>query len=814
MSISELARLSLIDMKARAASDKIGVDARKNIPTRNTENIQLITEEQKEEYDIKNPTIIMEPDAPDLEVYRAPERVRTALELERNRVMLEVIANEIDLRERDMTRIRNLQREIQDEINETPRPEKFYLHPERVAYDERIAELRAMVDEGDDFIRELRRQIAEYLTYRQMIELDIRENDNRKSINQGELMRTIETNKKRIKQFQEELNLTNRGQFNASQAPSETEEQFLRRLQESVQQAKPDRQQVAANYIEKDFRRNLKQVMKTDTVNEIVNIYRGIDGFTKQAMVNMFWTEIKEKYIKRFGINNKYLSANQVAELLDDTIEELQDQMTARDEYRLQRILETFEPSMAREPSIVYEGDIPIGREIIIGEEIQEDDEPYRIQPDNSKIGSRRDRSRSQSRGPSSKTKEINAELKELREMRGEDRRSGVLRRDEERAEYEREMKIKGREDRSRRAKLLDDAKEFNNQTKERQNMRIEDYDIGDMERRAELESQELESQGLAPKKRVPNIITPEYIEPTKQKSREPSPEPERAVASLSDDRYVFIVSKKGAMLFFRVLTFSGKERIVVSKTGEKDTFRQIFAVRSGDGASIPAGSIDNASLIVNNKISHDDLTNIFGSLKNKDVINRVSSQRFAQRYGGVLRYTIDGITAKQTKASEPERIHVGWGIKTEDIPNKCEFGAIIILLHKLVHNQTLAIKRKNGSNITGFPNIKVSEKMVRVIMEILQGKNPSHLIKDLTETEQHIFSQLIHLSKLLTIDNKKEATILALKNQYDVLCGEIQGGNDNPKLLRECRQILNKMCNFGLITQHDVLTQMHSLGA
>ena len=95
-----------------------------------------------------------------------------------------------------------------------------------------------------------------------------------------------------------ELNLTNRGQFNASQAPSETEEQFLRRLQESVQQAKPDRQQVAANYIEKDFRRNLKQVMKTDTVNEIVNIYRGIDGFTKQAMVNMFWTEIKEKYTK------------------------------------------------------------------------------------------------------------------------------------------------------------------------------------------------------------------------------------------------------------------------------------------------------------------------------------------------------------------------------------------------------------------------------------------------------------------------------------------------------------------------------------
>ena len=122
MSIKETTKLDMIDMKNRIINEKIGVEARRHMMTSNVKTIRPNDQDAIDEYNIQNPDQLNFPGrAPDLEEYHQPERVRTALELERNDVMKQVIANEIALKEDRITQGFEFIKLIEGEINKLPK---------------------------------------------------------------------------------------------------------------------------------------------------------------------------------------------------------------------------------------------------------------------------------------------------------------------------------------------------------------------------------------------------------------------------------------------------------------------------------------------------------------------------------------------------------------------------------------------------------------------------------------------------------------------------------------------------------------------
>ena len=92
----------------------------------------------------------------------------------------------------------------------------------------------------------------------------------------------------------------------------------------------------------------------------------------------------------------------------------------------------------------------------------------------------------------------------------------------------------------------------------------------------------------------------------------------------------------------------------------------------------------------------------------------------------------------------------VGFGIKTENLPETEHFGKVLLLLHKLYYNNILSVKYHNKINIKGFKNVKVSDKFVKIIMNSLSGKHPTTAdINAWSINEKQVYDRLIYLAKL-----------------------------------------------------------------
>ena len=147
-----------------------------------------------------------------------------------------------------------------------------------------------------------------------------------------------------------------------------------------------------------------------------------------------------------------------------------------------------------------------------------------------------------------------------------------------------------------------------------------------------------------------------------------------------------------------------------------------------------------------------------------------------------------------------------GWGIKPEQIPEVVSFGKLKILLHKLYYKNTLVVKHKDGSNIIGLPNLKVSDEFVKLIMKLLKGdKIRNSDLSVLKTIELHLYNRLITLADLHKshpIDGEK--TIEHLKHRLEVLTGEINAGNDAHEIISELHKIVHSLKDFRAISIKD----------
>jgi hypothetical protein len=148
----------------------------------------------------------------------------------------------------------------------------------------------------------------------------------------------------------------------------------------------------------------------------------------------------------------------------------------------------------------------------------------------------------------------------------------------------------------------------------------------------------------------------------------------------------------------------------------------------------------------------------------------------------------------------------MGWGIKSEEIPDIVDFGKIKIALNKLFYKNILSARHKNLGRIAGFQNVKVSDDLVAIIMKLVKGEK---LIKQeidaLQKSEQILYDKLLSLANLhKKAPSNRDSTIVALKERMDLIGGSIEAGNDNKDLVKELYNIVHALKNFGVITNKE----------
>lgn len=154
----------------------------------------------------------------------------------------------------------------------------------------------------------------------------------------------------------------------------------------------------------------------------------------------------------------------------------------------------------------------------------------------------------------------------------------------------------------------------------------------------------------------------------------------------------------------------------------------------------------------------------------------------------------------------EGEIYQIGWGVKSENIPEMVDFGKIKIGLNQLFYKNILSVRHGNLGRIAGFPNVKVSDDMVAIIMKLAKGKTVlKQEIDALKKTEQMLYDSLLNFANLhKSIPNNKDKTIIAMKDRLDLIGGSIDAGNDNKMLVKEAYNIVKALKNFGVITNKE----------
>jgi hypothetical protein len=148
----------------------------------------------------------------------------------------------------------------------------------------------------------------------------------------------------------------------------------------------------------------------------------------------------------------------------------------------------------------------------------------------------------------------------------------------------------------------------------------------------------------------------------------------------------------------------------------------------------------------------------------------------------------------------QKEEALTGFGL-SKKYPKIVPFGLVQISPHKLFYENILKITR-NGKNLTGYPNLKVSDAFVTFLFKILNGQNPT--LKEantLSPNEKNVFDSLIFTAGLQKmVETTGTGLKQELKNRLALIEGEIEAGNTNTELIKEARKILQNFARMKVI--------------
>jgi len=149
-------------------------------------------------------------------------------------------------------------------------------------------------------------------------------------------------------------------------------------------------------------------------------------------------------------------------------------------------------------------------------------------------------------------------------------------------------------------------------------------------------------------------------------------------------------------------------------------------------------------------------------------------------------------------------RSGAGLGIRDPNIelPEYSRFGKLIIALKKLYYKNILSVKTHNGRSVDGFNVCKVSNGFVDAIMDMYDNKDVSGILDSLNPNERNLLNRLIYLAGLhKKFKTNNNETLRQLKEKYKIIEGEIQAGNNNPKMIEDLKSVLYELHHMDAIS-------------
>ena len=196
--------------------------------------------------------------------------------------------------------------------------------------------------------------------------------------------------------------------------------------------------------------------------------------------------------------------------------------------------------------------------------------------------------------------------------------------------------------------------------------------------------------------------------------------------------------------------------------------------------------------------INRTDFLNLFKASSPSNLVNSLIN------YGVKPETQESGLTLTNVRTTGGRETGlIGWGVNHEKMPTFVPFGKMTLNVKKLYYDNMLILKWKNKLSINGFPNVKVSDKFVAILMDMVKGIHPTQsTIHTLTNAERMLYDKLIMVSKLSKdVIHSSDKSTYDIKRRLKVLEGEWEAGNNNPDIPKEIKHILLALKSFGSIT-------------
>lgn len=152
----------------------------------------------------------------------------------------------------------------------------------------------------------------------------------------------------------------------------------------------------------------------------------------------------------------------------------------------------------------------------------------------------------------------------------------------------------------------------------------------------------------------------------------------------------------------------------------------------------------------------------------------------------------------KQKKPKRRGLKFVGYGkiSKIEDVDKVNHFikGHLYIDMNKMNDN-ILSIKYVKTGNKKN--EVQITDNTKAVLLQLINNKYNASSYEKLNENEKKIISFVNHIFKLVSKDILSNEPIEELYNKFLILKGQIEGGNNNPLILKNLKEILFELHKF-----------------
>ena len=119
---------------------------------------------------------------------------------------------------------------------------------------------------------------------------------------------------------------------------------------------------------------------------------------------------------------------------------------------------------------------------------------------------------------------------------------------------------------------------------------------------------------------------------------------------------------------------------------------------------------------------------------------------------------------------------------------------------------------------IQGLKYQSISDNLIKMIDNILDSKEfNENEFDDLDNDEKLIYKMIIKKCNIagkinVRLDRLNTDEVEKLKNDFNVVIGEIEAGNNNPKLLTDAKKMINEMLNKKMISNNQALNLLRNL--